>query len=232
MRCVWAFAFVLLLSACGGSSEEGSAKKQDAGGDAPGGAAGTSGAAGASGGNAGAGGTGGTLPTDAGSGGTAGAVSGCSLAAVPPGTTELKLTSSGQERTARVVIPTSYDATQLVPLVLVFHGYTETAQQIEQISQMTPVAEKNGLVVVYPQGINTSWNAGNCCGSGSATKRPDVQFVVDLLDALEKQLCIDKKRIYSAGFSNGGMLSNRLACELSDRIAAIGPVAGPVAIYH
>jgi polyhydroxybutyrate depolymerase len=53
--------------------------------------------------------------------------------------------------------------------------------------------------------------------------------VIDMLDELEKLYCVDTKRVYAAGFSNGGMLSQRLGCELSNRIAAIGPVAGPLA---
>jgi polyhydroxybutyrate depolymerase len=59
---------------------------------------------------------------------------------------------------------------------------------------------------------------------------PDVEFMADLITTVESDFCIDPKRIFSAGFSNGGMLSHRLACELSERIAAIGPVAGTMAI--
>jgi polyhydroxybutyrate depolymerase len=110
------------------------------------------------------------------------------------------------------------------------HGYTETAEQIEQISQMSVSSDAHGFLAVYPQGISTSWNAGDCCGTSASLDRPDVQFVSDLLDEVEKHYCIDQKRVYAAGFSNGAMLSQRLACELSNRIAAIGPVAGPLAI--
>jgi polyhydroxybutyrate depolymerase len=140
------------------------------------------------------------------------------------------VTTSGEQRTARLVVPASYDASTHVPLVLVFHGYTEDAADIENISEMTPVAEQHGFVVAYPQGKSNSWNAGKCCGTASSSQSPDVAFVSDLIDALSQEICIDPKRVYAAGFSNGGMLSNRLACELSDRIAAFAPVAGPRAI--
>jgi polyhydroxybutyrate depolymerase len=149
---------------------------------------------------------------------------------VAPGTSERTIKTSGTERSARVHVPASYDATKNVPLVMVFHGYTESAEQIENISQMTPVSDAQGFIVVYAQGISNSWNAGKCCGTASAQKVPDVQFVSDLMDALSSELCIDQKRIYAAGFSNGAMLSNRLACELSNRIAAFAPVSGPLAM--
>lgn len=213
--------------ACGGD-DEGPAEKKATGG--AGGAAGSGGsvASGGSGGSAGSGGSGGT---DGGAGaGGGGAAPACSLAPVAPGTTERSITSGGATRKARVHVPTGYDAKQKVPLVLVFHGYLENAQQIEKISEMTPVSDAKGFVVAYPEGISQSWNAGKCCGSAASQKAPDVQFVSDLIDALSSDLCIDDKRVYAAGFSNGGMLSNRLACELSNRIAAFAPVSGPLAM--
>jgi polyhydroxybutyrate depolymerase len=114
--------------------------------------------------------------------------------------------------------------------VLVFHGYLETSAQIETITEMTPVADAHGFLVVYSQGLSNSWNAGACCGSSASLDVEDVQFVRDMLDRLATDYCVDPKRVFSAGFSNGGMLSHRLACELSDRIAAIGPVSGTMAI--
>ena len=105
-----------------------------------------------------------------------------------------------------------------------------TAEQFETISQMTPVSDAQGFIVAYGQGIQNSWNAGKCCGTASAQKVLDVQFASDIIDTLAGVLCIDQKRVYAAGFSNGGMLSNRLACDLSNRIAAFAPVAGPLAM--
>ena len=237
MRAFVGLGFLLL--ACGGSSDAGlgKSKTEDAGGDGAAGAS-ASGGSGGNAGSAGASGAGGTAGSS-GTGGSAGAaidagtdapIGTCNVAPKAPGTSNFTVTSSGDQRTARLVIPQSYDASKPVPLILIFHGYTETASQIENISEMTPLAEQHGFVVAYPQGISNAWNAGKCCGSASSLDRPDVQFVGDLIDALESELCIDPKRIYAAGFSNGGMLSNRLACELSDRIAAFGPVAGPRAI--
>jgi polyhydroxybutyrate depolymerase len=94
---------------------------------------------------------------------------------------------------------------------------------------MTPVTDERNAIVVYPQGRQNGWNAGTCCGSSSTLGIDDVGFAMAMLDEIETAYCVDPKRIYSAGFSAGGMLSHRLACEQSERIAAIGPVAGTMA---
>jgi polyhydroxybutyrate depolymerase len=148
----------------------------------------------------------------------------------PAGDMDYTMDWDGDTREYRVHAPPGYDGTQAVPVVLVLHGYTETNDQIEEISQMTPETDARGVIVVYPQGRSTSWNAGSCCGTSSSSGVDDVGFVGAMLDAIEEAYCVDEKRIYSSGFSNGGMLSHRLACEMSDRIAAIGPVSGTIAI--
>jgi polyhydroxybutyrate depolymerase len=138
------------------------------------------------------------------------------------------LTSSGTQRSANLYVPASYDASHAVPLVLVFHGWLETADQIENVTGLDAVADQMGFVVAYGQGLDNSWNAGKCCGTSAANQVPDVQFVKDLLDSIGQTICVDQKRIYATGFSNGGMFSSRLGCDLADRIAAVGPVAGPI----
>src|SRR5690349_18796236 len=83
-----------------------------------------------------------------------------------------------------------------------------------------------GGIAVHPDGTGAflGWNAGDCCGTASASGVDDVGLVGAILDRLETEMCVDTARIYSTGFSNGGFLSHRLGCELSDRIAAIAPV--------
>jgi polyhydroxybutyrate depolymerase len=134
--------------------------------------------------------------------------------------------SGGMQRAAHVHIPTGYDGTKPVPVLLNFHGRMTTASDQELISGTTPKADKAGFVVVYPSGIGETWNAGLCCGDAMSMNIDDVGFTRDLLDTLESKLCVDKKRVFAAGLSNGAFMSDRLACELGDRIAAIGPVAG------
>lgn len=132
------------------------------------------------------------------------------------------------ERSYIVHVPTGYgDAA--VPLVLNLHGYRATADIQQSYSQMDGKADAEGFVVVYPQGEGSppAWNAGGCCG-GATTD--DVGFLAALLDALEEELCIDPRRVYVTGLSNGGFMSHRLACEMADRIAAAAPVAGTIAV--
>lgn len=116
------------------------------------------------------------------------------------------------------------------PLVMVFHGFLENGDGIEHITKMTEAADARGFLVVYPEGLNESWNAGACCGTSASGGVDDVAFVDAMLDDIEAHHCVDPKRVYAAGFSNGGMLAHRLACESSERIAAIGPVSGTLAI--
>jgi len=178
---------------------------------------------GSDGGSGGSGGSGGT-------GGSGGAAAACSGLSGETGTFEKTLMAGGKTRDYRVHVPPGYSPEKATMLVLDFHGYLESNDDIAKISQMDPVSDAHGFIVVYPQGISNSWNAGSCCGSAQSSSVDDVAFVKALLDALEAEYCVDKKRTFSVGFSNGGMLSHRLACELSDRIAAIGPVAGTMAI--
>lgn len=109
-----------------------------------------------------------------------------------------------------------------MPLVLGFHGAGSNAREFESYSDFSFMANIEGFIVVYPQALggHPTWNTA--AGSGNL----DIQFVRDLLEDLEGRCNIDRDRIYASGHSNGGGLANRLACDLSERIAAIGPVSG------
>lgn len=138
------------------------------------------------------------------------------------------IVSGGIERNLQVHVPAQYDPTAPTPLVLNFHGFTSNASQQRLLSRMDAKADTEGFIAVYPNGTGSpqSWNADVCCGDAQQNQIDDVQFVRDMLSELENRLCIDTTRIYATGMSNGGFMSHRLACELSDRIAAIAPVAG------
>ncbi len=142
-------------------------------------------------------------------------------------------TSDGQEREYILHIPPSYSDTggaDATPLVLLFHGWGGNAKEIARYTGLPAKADRAGFIAVMPQGLATRnipephWYTP---WLGLEPGDPDhVAFIDDLLDALEAELCIDSARVFSTGFSNGGELSVRLACDLSDRIAAIAPVAG------
>lgn len=135
----------------------------------------------------------------------------------------------GLKRTYRVYLPSSYDGRQPVALVLAFHGRIGTGRSQERLSHLTEVADRRGFILVYPDGIGRSWNAGH--GTGTAARRnvDDIGFVSKLIDDLSQELNINRHRIYATGMSNGAIFVHRLACELSPRIAAIAAIAGTIA---
>jgi polyhydroxybutyrate depolymerase len=136
-------------------------------------------------------------------------------------TFEGALTSSGVTRHYLVHVPASYQGNQSVSLVINFHGLNSDAQQQENLTGMSAKADREGFIVVYPDGLDRQWNTGR-----GADGRADQQFIRDLIATLESQYSIDPKRIYATGISNGGGMANRLGCDLADVIAAIAPDAG------
>jgi polyhydroxybutyrate depolymerase len=144
------------------------------------------------------------------------------------GDTTWTLTSGGLPRVANVHVPPGYDPTRGMAVVFNFHGFTSDAVQEALLTAMSPAADAAGYIVIYPYGTGAplSWNAGACCGTATATNVDDIGFVKDLLAMTEQKLCVDPARVYATGMSNGGFLSHRIGCELSDTFAAIAPVAG------
>jgi polyhydroxybutyrate depolymerase len=142
----------------------------------------------------------------------------------------MTLMLGGKERAFALHVPATYDPKKAAPLVFVFHGYTMTAADIATASHFTAAADKHGMIVAFPQGLGNSFNAGDCCGTAQSSGVDDVAFASAMIAAIDSAYCVAPKRVFSAGFSNGGFLSYRLACELSDKIAAIAPVAGGLRI--
>ncbi len=181
------------------------------------------------------------------------------------GSVALTLDVGEGEREYRLHLPSSYDPKTVVPLVLVFHGYTGTAEGEEnEHTSFSRSADEHGYAVAYPQGTGfavdgqtvTSWNDLACnaspgpegpictedaddyptppeCGEPRecdwCSCHDDVGFVAALLDEIESAVCVDLDRVYATGISNGAMFVHRLGCDLSDRFAAIAPVAGTIA---
>ena len=136
----------------------------------------------------------------------------------------------GDGRTFDLLVPASYDPNVPTTLVINFHGLLSNANQQAWFSQMNEHAEAAGIIVAYPQGVGSSWNAGSCCGSAANQEVDDVAFVRELVEHLSTVLCVSPKRVFATGMSNGGFMSHRLACEASDVFAAIAPVAGVLGV--
>jgi len=140
----------------------------------------------------------------------------------------------GQKRTYLVHVPKGYDPKKPAPVVLALHGAATNGPMMVWLSGLNKKADEASFIVVYPSGTGTGpfliWNAGGFKRKMAEGKADDVAFIGKLLDDLGAGVKIDEKRIYACGMSNGGMMCYRLAAELSDRIAAIAPVAGTIAI--
>ncbi len=141
-------------------------------------------------------------------------------ASCPLGTRDETLLSGGQTRQYRIFVPPSYQPGKAVPLVLGFHGNGGTASQFESYSGFSALAAREGFLVVYPQGLGEPPAWDTWAGS------QDVHFVRDLIASVETRCAVDPARIYAVGHSRGGGMANRLACDLADRIAAVGSVSG------
>lgn len=160
-----------------------------------------------------------TRPPDAGN---------CSGASLAPGLQNLKIKVNGLTRNFDVYVPSSYKQTTRAPLVLDFHGYFSNAWQQRLVSGFTKQADADGFLLVFPNGYGApqSWNAGDtCCGQAKAKKLDDVALARAMVKMMAGVACIDLKRVYATGISNGGMMSHRLACEAADIFAAVAPVA-------
>ena len=139
---------------------------------------------------------------------------------LPAGDTKKSLQVGGVAREYALHVPTNLPADGKFPLLLVFHGGGGHAWRMSKFTKFDEIADKSGFVVAYPEALNKSWD-----DTRGLSKADDVGFVRTLIEQLEKELPIDSSRVYAAGISNGGFFSNRLACDLSDKIAAIAAVA-------
>jgi polyhydroxybutyrate depolymerase len=139
-----------------------------------------------------------------------------------PGATVVRsLVSGGQTREYRLHIPKKGVASPAV--VLNWHGLGGSALLQEAYSGLVPVSNREGFILVSPDGTGSPRGFSAFPGIGSVD---DVQFARDLIDRVLCDTGADARRVYSTGFSNGGFMSSRIACALGDRIAAIAPVAG------
>lgn len=154
-----------------------------------------------------------------------------------PGFTIHEEQVNGELRRWMTYVPSSYTGDEAVPLVLVMHGYTASMYAIAEESRWYDVAEENGFIVVFAQGMvrpadvmgnipTAMWLGGAFSQLAGADVDPDVDinFLDTLLDRMEADFNIDASRIYATGHSNGSMMTWALASRFTDRLAAIAPI--------
>ncbi len=133
----------------------------------------------------------------------------------------------GVSRSYILYIPATYDGNSAVPLVFNYHGFTMSATEQMNVCDMRPVADTANFLLVYPQGSLffgfPHWNVGSWTAGSTAD---DLGFTAAMIDTLAENYNINQQRVYACGYSNGGYFSFELACQLSDRIAAVAAVAG------
>lgn len=137
------------------------------------------------------------------------------------------IVSAGERRSYLLYVPESYDPSKPTPLVITMHGFAQWPAHQMHITRWNDLADEYGFIAVYPAGTRfpMRWRIVGEAGSSLDPMR-DVTFISDLIDKLEADYNIDPSRIYANGLSNGGGMSFLLSCRMSDRIAAIGTVAG------
>lgn len=154
------------------------------------------------------------------SGGTA--AEGCASAPLPSGDFTRALNVDGQTRTFLLHVPAGYLGDQPLPLLIDYHGLGGSAAQQSQSSGFAAVANQEGFLAVWPDGLGGAWDMGACCTNGDVD---DVAFARELVADVSSVACVDAQRVYAAGFSNGGGMSYTLACQAADLFAAVAPSA-------
>lgn len=138
------------------------------------------------------------------------------------GTENVKFRYGNNMRSFIIYTPENYNPSQKLPLVFNLHPFLSDKKFQLNYTQFNKLADSVGCIVVYPDGLNNRWNSGTLFDANS--KVDDVGFIGRLIDYMSINYNIDETRVYSTGYSAGGFMSYRLACESTNRIAAIAPV--------
>ncbi|MEK7552874.1 MAG: PHB depolymerase family esterase [Patescibacteria group bacterium] len=152
-----------------------------------------------------------------------------------PGTYKFSLAHDGRTRNYEVHAPPNYNGATPQPAVIYLHGGGGSIEAARK-DGLDRSADQFGFILIVPAGTGPlpnrllTWNGGktnneNCCGYAAENNVDDVGFIAKMLAEVETKFNLDQKRIYATGISNGGLMSYRLACDLSDKIAAVAAVA-------
>jgi polyhydroxybutyrate depolymerase len=159
----------------------------------------------------------------------------CTAGTLKPGNTTVMIQSGGAARSYILHVPSKYDGKTRLPLVIDMHGKGGTGQGEMTGSGWLAKADAVGIVMMYPDGLYNSWNGGPagcptlvcCCQPAQDHNIDDAAFLRAAVAKTAQDGCIDLKRVYATGLSNGGIMSQWLACDAADLVAAIAPASGP-----
>lgn len=130
-----------------------------------------------------------------------------------------------------ISVPKTVMPGKRVPLNVVWHALSSTPEEARSLTDIDAVAEAAGQISVFPRSPDQSWDAGSCCtGTVGGKRRDETVFAKELIKDVEAKVCVDTHRIYTSGFSNGGMISQMLACKMADVFAAAAPMGSTLTI--
>jgi polyhydroxybutyrate depolymerase len=140
--------------------------------------------------------------------------------AIAAGETSAPFSAAGVDGNVIRHVPPAHDGKTPLPLVLDLHGYQSPATIEALFSALGPFGDQHGFVTITPETIAPvpRWDTGIASA--------DMRWLTAVLDDAEATLCIDTARVFTTGLSNGAMMTSSVACAMSDRIAAVAPVAG------
>lgn len=148
----------------------------------------------------------------------------CSGKTYAAGNHDMSVNVGGKQRTFIMRVPSAYKGDKPVPLLIDYHPIGGASSSHMNTSSYKDYTDPEGVISLYPQGttktMGPGWNVGPCCSNDD-----DLAFTTEMIKFAEEKLCIDKKRIYAAGFSMGGGMSNHVACMMNDVFAAVAPAA-------
>jgi polyhydroxybutyrate depolymerase len=135
------------------------------------------------------------------------------------------VTIAGQERNYTLFVPDSYSSERSVPLVVLLHGRFGTGTKMAALTDFNDLAEKHRFITLYPDGLNGEWNYVKDIPGYPMDAPDDTALLRALIRRVSDRYAIDASRIYVAGFSNGGFMAQRLACDAPEVFAAFASVA-------
>lgn len=138
------------------------------------------------------------------------------------------ITINGLKRFYLLYLPSTYHQSTAAPLVVALHGGGGSAKKVDKLLGLNSLADQYGFIVAYPDALDRHWNDGRGVKKYRSHREniDDVEFISKMIDAISADFSIDNQRVFVTGVSNGAMMSFRLGCELSAKIAAIAPVIG------
>ena len=130
-----------------------------------------------------------------------------------------------------LTIPKSIVLGKKAPVNIVWHALSSSPEEARSLTPIDAVSEAAKTITVFPRSPDMSWDAGSCCTTiVNGKRRDETVFAKELIKDFESKVCVDTHRVYTSGFSNGGMLSQMLACKMADVFAAAAPMGSTLTI--